>query len=88
MLKDTIFNKLKLIRIYLKQPGKKADRKEPMILFENATLHDLCLKIHKDFVDKFKFARSWGNSVKYDGQMKRKLKHVLFDEDVVELHRR
>ena len=41
-------------------------------------------KVHKDFVDKLKIAKVWGNSV-YDGQMVQR-DHVLHDGDIVELH--
>ncbi|MBU0756469.1 MAG: GTP-binding protein [Nanoarchaeota archaeon] len=85
-LKERIFTQLGFMRVYLKEPGKKPDLDEPMILFNGATLLDLCKKIHKDFVQKFKFARIWGTSVKYEGQMKIKTDHVLLDKDIVELH--
>jgi ribosome-interacting GTPase 1 len=86
ILKNKIFEKLEFIRIYLKQPGKDPDLKEPMIIKRNDSLEKLCLKIHKDFITKFKFARIWGNSVKYNGQMIVKLSHILKDKDIVELH--
>ena len=85
-LKETIFDKLQFIRIYLKQPGKEADMKEPLIMKNNETLNDLCLKLHKDFMTKFKFARIWGSSAKYDGQKRTNLNHVLKDKDIVEIH--
>jgi ribosome-interacting GTPase 1 len=84
-LKELIYRKLRIIRIYLKEFNKKADMEEPLIMWEGATLRDLCLKLHKDFVDKFKFARMWGKSAKYDGQHLVKLDHVLQDKDIVEL---
>jgi len=85
-LKNLIFDKLKYIRIYCKEIGKDADMLEPLIMFENATLGDMCNKLHKDFVTKYKFARVWGKSVKYDGQKVLKLKHKLKDQDIIELH--
>lgn len=85
-LKDVIFNKLDFMRVYLKEVGKKADMVEPLIIFNNATLKDICLKLHRDFVDKFKFARIWGKSVKFPGQKLLKLKHKLEDQDVLEIH--
>ena len=56
-----------------------------MIIWEEATLNDLCLKLHKDFVAKFKFAKIWGKSVKFGGMKVPKLKHKLEDGDIVEL---
>ncbi len=86
-LKDLIFNKLNLIRIYLKEPGKEPDMEVPLIAFENGTVRDICAKLHKDFVKKFKFCRVWGPSAKFGGQ-KLMLNHVLKDNDVLELHMR
>ncbi|MCQ8904941.1 MAG: TGS domain-containing protein, partial [Methanothermobacter sp.] len=37
-----------------------------------------------DFVRKFRHARVWGSSVKFDGQ-KVGLEHVLNDEDVLRI---
>ena len=83
-LKELIYKKLKIIRIYLKEYNKKADMGEPLIMWQGCTLKDLCLKLHKDFVDKFKFARIWGSS-KFPGQHIKKLNYELKDNDVVEL---
>jgi len=85
-LKDVIYNKLNFIRIYLKEVGKPADMKEPMIMIKGSTIRDLCNKLHKDFVEKFKFAKISGPSAKFDGQIFMKQNHVLDDEDIVELH--
>ena len=54
-------------------------------MWQDCTLKDLCLKLHKDFVDKFKFAKIWGSSAKFPGQKIVKLDHKLEDKDVVEL---
>jgi uncharacterized protein len=37
-------------------------------------------------VKKFKYARVWGKSVKFDGQIIKKLDKELMDGDVVEIH--
>ncbi len=86
-LKDLIFEKLDLIRIYMKEPSEEADMDEPLITFRESTVKDVCNKLHKDFVKKFKFCRVWGPSSKFDGQ-KLMLNHVLKDGDVLELHMR
>ena len=87
-VKDIIFDRLDLIRIYCKQIGKKADMNVPLIMRRGTTLHDMCQKLHKDFVEKFRFAKIWGTSVKFNAQPILKLKHTLHDKDVVELHMR
>jgi len=84
-LKEMIFDKLDLIRIYLKQPGKEADMKEPLIVYGGVTVKGVCDKLHRNILNRFKFARVWGKSTKFDGQ-KLTLKHKLLDEDIVELH--
>ena len=85
-LKDMIFEKLNFIRIYLKEVGKKPDLAEPLIMFKGCTIRAVCNKLHKDFVTKFRFARVWGKSAKFDGQSFRKLDKGLQDEDILELH--
>src|SRR3989338_624075 len=87
-LKDMMFRKLSFMRVYCKEANKKADMNIPVIIQEGATLRDLCIKLHRDFVSKFKFARVWGKSVKFDGMILRNLKHKLSDEDIVEIHLR
>lgn len=84
-LKDLIFKRLRLIRIYMKEPRKKADLEEPLIMFEGSTIKDVCQKLHRDFVDKFRFARIWGSS-KFPGQRMLKLGYTLKDGDILELH--
>ena len=85
-LKDLIFKRLEFMRVYCKEAGKKADMNVPMIMRRNNTLRDMCTKLHKDFVSKFKFARIWGKSAKFEGMILRKLEHVLQDNDIVEIH--
>lgn len=84
-LKTMIFDKLKLIRIYMKEPGKEADTKVPLIIFKDSSIRDVCSKLHKDFVKQFKYSKVWGKSAKFPGQ-KQGLKHVLKDNDILEIH--
>lgn len=84
-LRELIFQRLDLMRIYLKEPTNPADLDEPLIVFRNSTIEEVCNKLHRDFVKKFKFARVWGTSSKFDGQ-KVMLKHNLHDGDILELH--
>lgn len=85
-LKQLIFDKLNFIRIYLKEVNKKADMEEPLIMRKGCTLRSICEKLHRDFVDKFRFARIWGPSAKFEGQQMLKLDHELQDGDIIELH--
>jgi len=86
-LQESIFETLQLIRIFLKKVGNKADVKEPLIVKENASVKDVCEKLHKEFVNKFRFVRVWGQSAKFPGQ-RLTLKHILKDGDIVQIHLR
>lgn len=83
-LKENIFEKLKLIRIYLKPQGRKADLEEPLIVRKDSTIEEVAMKLHRDFVHNFRQARVWGTSVKFPGQ-KVGLDHHLQDEDVLRI---
>ena len=85
-LKELIFQRLGFMRVFCKEQGKKADLEVPMIMREGATTRDICDKLHRDFVKKFRFARIWGKSAKFDGQVIRSLDHQFKDEDIVEVH--
>jgi hypothetical protein len=84
-LKDAIYNKMEFIRIFLKEANKKADMEEPLIMFKGCTIRDVCSKLHKDFIDKFRFAKVWGKSAKFDGQKFIKLDKKLTDQDILEI---
>jgi ribosome-interacting GTPase 1 len=83
-LKETLVERLKIIRVYSKAPGKEPDLKAPFVLRKGSTVEDFAAKVHKDFVQKLKTVKVWGDAV-YDGQMVQR-DHVLHDGDVVELN--
>src|SRR3989344_4802043 len=80
--KEAIFKKLGFIRVYLKPPGKEPDFINPLILPENCTIENVCKKLHKEFVSRFKYAQVTGKSVKFKEQ-RVGLDHIMQDEDVV-----
>lgn len=86
-LKELIFEKMDFMRVCLKEPKKDADTEKPLIIKCNSTIGDVCNKLHKDFVKKFKFARVWGKSAKFPGQ-RLMTNHVLQDKDILEIHLR
>ena len=85
-LKDKIFSKLKIIRVFTKEPGKKK-AELPVILKQNSTIKIFAEKIHKSFLEKFNYALVWGSSVKFQGQ-RCGLEHRLEDGDIVEIYLR
>jgi ribosome-interacting GTPase 1 len=84
ILGEKIYEKLEIMRIYSKPPGKEPDLGQPFVLKKGSTIEEFASKVHKDFSQRLKTARIWGTGV-YDGQMVGK-DHVLNDEDIVELH--
>ena len=85
-LKKLMFKKLNLIRIYCKQIGKKPDLTEPVVMKKHSTVEQVCTKLHREFVNKFRFVRIWGSS-KFPGQ-KFGLTYKLKDKDIIEIHLR
>jgi hypothetical protein len=85
-LKQKIYETMGFIKVFLKEVNKKPDMDEPLIMFRGSTIRDVCLKLHKDFVDKFRFARVWGRGAKFNGQVFRRLDKELCDGDILELH--
>ncbi|OIO81506.1 hypothetical protein AUJ84_01020 [Candidatus Pacearchaeota archaeon CG1_02_32_132] len=83
-LKEMIFHKMKVIRVYTKEPGKKA-AKDPMVLKEGSRVRDVAEKILKGFSARIKETRLTGPSAKFANQ-KAGLNHVLKDKDVIEFH--
>jgi ribosome-interacting GTPase 1 len=84
LLKNTLVDKLQVIRVYSKAPGKEPDLTAPFVLKRGSTVEDFAGKVHKDFLDKLKIAKVWGDGV-FDGQMVQR-DFILRDGDVVELH--
>ncbi|MCD4760153.1 50S ribosome-binding GTPase [archaeon] len=83
-LKEKIWKKLKLIYVYTKTPGKEKDF-PPIAMKKGSDVKELARNVHKDFIKKFDYARTWGKGAKFDGQ-RVGLTHILKEKDIVELH--
>lgn len=83
LLKQKVFERLEVIRVYAKPPGKEADLERPFVLKKGSTVTDLARKIHRDFYEKLKSARVWGGAA-FEGQMVQR-DYELHDGDIVEL---
>lgn len=83
-LRRALFDLLKVIRVYSKIPGKKAETEAPFVLRRGTTVMELAKAVHKDFSEKLNYARVW-NGHGLDG-LRVTRDYVLSDEDVVELH--
>jgi len=82
-LRQAAFERLDIIRVYSKPPGKEPDFSAPFVLKKGSTVEECARKVHRDFYDNLKSARVWGSGV-FDGQTVGR-DHVLHDGDVVEL---
>lgn len=82
-LRQAIWRKLGLMRIYMKRIGMQPDMNEPIIIRRDSTVKDVAEKIHRSW-GQARYARVWGSS-KFPGQ-RLGPDYVLRDRDVVEIH--
>jgi small GTP-binding protein len=80
-LKHAIWDVSGLMRAYT----SASPDKDPLVIDQGSTVLEAAMRIHSDFAKKFKYARVWGKSVKYEGQRVGK-DHVLVDGDIFELN--
>ena len=83
-VRDSIYNSLRFMRVYLKPQGKEADLREPLIVRDGSSVGEVCDAIHREFRRKFRYANVWGASAVFPGQ-KVGLLHVLREGDVVSI---
>jgi ribosome-interacting GTPase 1 len=83
-LRRAVFGLLRVVRVYSKIPGKKAEMDSPFTLKIGSTVMDMAKAVHKDFSERLQYARVW-NAAGLDG-LRVNRDHILADEDVVELH--
>ncbi|MEA1931230.1 MAG: GTP-binding protein [Euryarchaeota archaeon] len=83
-LRERIYEKLGLVRIYMDKPGRGVDYDEPLMLREGATIEDALQKLGGEFEERFRFARVSGPSAKHDDQQVG-TDHELADEDVLRI---
>ncbi len=83
-LRQALFDRAEILRVYTKEPGKDPDMGTPFTLPVGSTVIDLAEMIHKDFASGLRYACIWGSS-KFPGQRVQR-DHELKDGDVVELH--
>ena len=84
-LKDAVFAKMGLVRVYMKEKGEEPDKDDPLILREGDTVQTALDRLPGDMDRRFKKARVTGPSSKFPEQKVGK-EHVLKDEDVLQLN--
>jgi len=83
-LKKQIYSSLDFISIFMKPQGEKADLEEPMVVRRGTTVTEICQRLHRDFVRKFRYSQIWGPSAKFPGQTVG-LNHKVLDGDIVSI---
>eukprot|EP01061_Rhynchopus_euleeides_P009933 TRINITY_DN19267_c0_g1_i1.p1 TRINITY_DN19267_c0_g1~~TRINITY_DN19267_c0_g1_i1.p1 ORF type:complete len:418 (+),score=127.79 TRINITY_DN19267_c0_g1_i1:76-1254(+) len=83
-LLEKIWEYLELVRIYTKKKGSPPDFGQPFIMKTGDTVDDICHRIHKDMVNKFRYALMWGTSTKHKSQCVGR-DHPVEDEDVIQI---
>lgn len=94
LLREAIFRKLDLIRIYLKPKGSKADLIEPLVVPRDSTIREVASKIHRDFIEHFRYAFIQHSTKTEEDKLpvviRRKwkvgLEYVLQDFDVLQIN--
>lgn len=85
-LKEMMFQNMGVIRVYTKEPGKRASE-DPVVLPTGANVRNVAESIRKGFALTVKETRLTGPSGKFSNQ-KVGLGHRLKDRDIVEFHTR
>jgi hypothetical protein len=81
-----LFERLGIVRVYTKLPGKPPEKDKPFTVRHGATVLDVATLVHRDLAGALRYARSWGKQV-YDGQQVGP-EHEVADGDIIELHMR
>ncbi len=82
-LKIKLYEALNIVRVYTKAPRKRHDPNAPFVLDKGSTIQDLAENIHKDFLQKLRYARVWSSSGVKGLMVQRD--YVLQEGDIVEL---
>ncbi|MGB9635130.1 MAG: OBG GTPase family GTP-binding protein [Candidatus Micrarchaeia archaeon] len=85
--KEELYNRLDLIRVYTKSRFEGADYEEPLVIKRGSTVEDVCISIHRELRENFKYALVTGKSAKFKNQ-RVGLGHVLQDGDLVQIFAR
>jgi uncharacterized protein len=81
-LKEAIYDRLQLIKVYLKPRNGLPDFEEPLIMTAGSTVFDVCERIHRKFAGEAKSALVSGTSVRFSPQ-RVGMDHIVHDRDIV-----
>lgn len=78
-----LFERLGIVRVYTKAPGKPADNEKPFTVRRGQAVADVARLVHRELAESIKFARLWNST--HQGQHVGR-DHPVEDGDVIELH--
>ncbi|MEK6979319.1 MAG: GTP-binding protein [Candidatus Micrarchaeota archaeon] len=81
-IREAIYRGLRLIRIYTRRRGEKADLEEPLMMRTGSTVAEVCAHLHRDLKKNFRYALITGKSVKHAKQ-RVGLSHIVVEGDVI-----
>ena len=79
-----LFERLGIVRVYTKAPGRPPDKDRPFTVRRGQTVYDVAMLVHRDIAQSLKYARLWGQGHFTGQQVGRE--HTVSDGDVLELH--
>jgi small GTP-binding protein len=82
-LKRKVFESLKIIRVYPKEPKKEVDFENPFVLKKGTKLIDFLRELNEEWAEKFKGARLYEKNLKNFKIVGRE--YILKDKDVLEI---
>ncbi len=79
-----LFQRLGIVRVYTKAPGRPPDKDRPFTVRRGQTVYDVAMLVHRDIAHSLKYARLWGQGHFTGQQVGRE--HTVSDGDMLELH--
>ena len=79
-----LFEKLGIVRVYTKVPGRPPDKDRPFAVRRGQTVLDVAVKVHREIAETFRYARLWGEGQVNGQQVGRD--YPVSDGDVLEIH--
>jgi len=82
-IKKLIIDETGKIIVYTRKPSE--DTKQLLIIDRDSVIGNICHKLHKDIAKNFKYAKVWGEKVKFQGQIASK-EYILNSNDIIEIY--
>jgi ribosome-interacting GTPase 1 len=78
-----LFQRLDVVRVYTKVPGRPPDLTRPFVVRREQTVHDVADLVHKELAEGLRYARLWRDG--FEGRQIGR-DYPVEDGDILELH--